>query len=106
MMDASLVRRAQILFGRSGDGFVDAGMEKIVMQTKVLSGIVRGLHQHATGAAIVVESTASAQLLKPCAEAAWSEFPENAQITVQHDEAEVGLCVDVRRIAEIAIEAV
>lgn len=106
MMDASLVRRAQILFGRSGDGFVDAGMEKIVMQTKVLSGIVRGLHQHATGAAIVVESTTSAQLLKACAEAAWSEFPENTQITVQHDEAEVGLCVDVRRIAEIAIEAV
>ena len=36
--------RIQILFGRSGDGFVDAGMEEIVRQTKVLSKIVRGLH--------------------------------------------------------------
>jgi signal transduction histidine kinase len=27
-------------------------------------------------------------------------------MTVQHDEIEVGLCVDVRRITEIAIEAV
>jgi signal transduction histidine kinase len=34
---AMISGRVQIPFGTSGDGFVDAGMEEIVRQTKVLS---------------------------------------------------------------------
>jgi|GEM_PF-3324514 len=98
--------RAQILYGRSGDALVDSGIEEIAMQAKVLSGIVQGLHRHATGAVIKAETTTSGRLLEKCAEAARSEISENAQIIVQGDKTEVGLCVDVRRIAEIAIEAV
>ncbi|MDG2020469.1 MAG: HDOD domain-containing protein [Phycisphaerales bacterium] len=98
--------RAQILCGRSGDSFVDAGIEEIAMQTKILSRIVRGLHQHATGAAIAIEATSSRRVLEACAEAARSKISEQARIVVQSEEREVGLCVDVRRIAEIAIEAV
>ena len=76
------------------------------MQTRVLSGIVQGLHRHATGAVITAETTTSGRLLEKCVEAARSEISDKARVIVQGDETEVGLCVDVRRIAEIAIEAV
>ena len=72
----------------------------------MLSRIVRGLHRHATGAAITTGSTTSVRLLEACVEAARSEISEMARIVVQGDEREVELCVDVRRITEIAIEAV
>ena len=98
--------RAQVLYGRSGDALVDSGIEEIVMQTRVLSGIVQGLHRHATGAVITAETTTSGRLLEKCVEAARSEISDKARVIVQGDETEVGLCVDVRRIAEIAIEAV
>ncbi len=98
--------RAQILCGRSGDSFVDAGIEEIAGQAKVLARIVRGLHQHATGAAIAMERTTSHRILEACAEAARSEVSGQHRIVIQGEKSEVGLCVDVRRIAEIAIEAV
>ena len=98
--------RTQLLLGRSGDPFVDEGIREIHAETLVLADLVRGLHRHATGGRIAAVMIASDDLLDRCANAARAVIPETVSFESIGSTEPVDLCVDVRRITDLTVEAV
>ena len=98
--------RTQLLLGRSGDPFVDEGIREIHAETLVLADLVRGLHSHATGGCLATVAIRSDELLDRCANAARESIPETVSLESIRDLEPVGLCVDVRRIMDLTVEAV
>lgn len=98
--------RTQLLLGRSGDPFVDEGIREIHAETSILADLVRGLHGHATGARIATVSIESDDLLDRCANAAREILPETVTFESVDVTEAVDLCVDVRRITDLTVEAV
>ena len=98
--------RTQLLLGRSGDPFVDEGIREIHAETSILADLVRGLHGHATGARIATVSIGSDDLLDRCANAAREILPETVTFESLDVTEAVDLCVDVRRITDLTVEAV
>lgn len=98
--------RTQLLLGRSGDPFVDEGIREIHAETLILADLVRGLHSHATGGRIATVAIGSDDLLERCANAAREVIGEAVSLESVPDSEPVGLCVDVRRITDLTVEAV
>ena len=98
--------RTQLLMGRSGDPLVDEGIREIHAETLVLADLVRGLHSHATGGCLATVEIGSDDLFERCANAAREAIPETVSFESIRGTVPVDLCVDVRRIMDLTVEAV
>ncbi len=97
--------RAQLLRGRSADPLIEDAIEEIVDAGRRLAGIVSGLHRHAVAVDLRATEIESSALVEQAAAAAQRLVRGLGPVDVADDAGPVRLCVDVRRIVEVVVEA-